>query len=311
MGGGEEEEGEAAAGGADEWHEGFRNDRGLLPSYVRDEAAAAALFVGKAVRVLRRPFRAGARGWEGRRPAGESAAMLPAGGGGDAGAWTPEDAAGVMRALEGLHCAEDFDRFSFERAVLNVQSVLAKRLWESLMERASLPRHLQALKDYYLLARGDFFHALLLETGELFATDPKPATAAVDLEAAVGRAALKSNADGDCFFPLVSPECGPLTPGRHLCGRIRATKSTSQRTTLGTASAWSTQLTGRSDSSSPPRSSASTTAFSSTSSGCGGCSTISMPPGLPSARRRNKEMARAQARAWPRRGASGMTCRTL
>ena len=212
-GGGEEEEGETAAGGADEWHEGFRIDRGLLPSYVRDEAAAAALFVGKAVRVLRRPFRAGAREWGGRRPAGESAAMLPAGGGGDAGAWTPEDAAEVMRALEGLHCGEDFDRLSFERTVLHVQSVLAKRLWESLMERASLPRHLQALKDYYLLARGDFFHALLLETGELFATDPKPATAAVDLEAAVGRAALKSNAEGDCFFPLVSPRVRPLDAG--------------------------------------------------------------------------------------------------
>ena len=212
-GGGGENEGEAAAGGAEEWHEGFRIDRGLLPPYVRDEAAAAALFVGKAVRVLQRPFRAGARGWGGGRPAGEDAAMLPEVGGGDAGVWAPEDAAGVMRALDGLRCGGDFDRLSFERTVLHIQSVLAKRLWESLMERASLPRHLQALKDYFLLARGDFFHALLLETRELFAADPKPATAAADLEAALGRAALKSNAEGDCFFPLVSPRVRPLDAG--------------------------------------------------------------------------------------------------
>ena len=199
--------GEASGGGAEEWHEAFHVDRALLPPYVREEVAAAALFVGKAVRVLRRPFRSSSREAAGAHPG--AAGMAPAGAS-DAGVWSPEDAARITGALAHLHGGSTFDRLAFERAILHVQGLLAQRLWESLMERALLPRHLQALKDYFLLARGDFFHALLLETAELFAADPKPATAGSDLEAAMGRAALKSNAEGDGYFPLVSPRLRAL-----------------------------------------------------------------------------------------------------
>ena len=201
-----EVEGGEASGGAEEWHEAFHVDRALLPPYVRDEVAAAALFVGKAVRVLRRPFRSSSRQ---AAPHSGAAGMAPAGAS-DAGVWSPEDAARITGALAHLHGGSTFDRLAFERAILHVQGLLAQQLWESLMERALLPRHLQALKDYFLLARGDFFHALLLETGGLFAADPKPATAASDLEAAMGRAALKSNAEGDGYFPLVSPRLRAL-----------------------------------------------------------------------------------------------------
>jgi gamma-tubulin complex component 4 len=36
-------------------------------------------------------------------------------------------------------------------------------MWQLVIVRSELPENLKALKDYFLLARGDFFHSLLLE----------------------------------------------------------------------------------------------------------------------------------------------------
>ena len=40
---------------------------------------------------------------------------------------------------------------------------VAGRLWHLVLVRGGLVQHLTALKDYFLLARGDFYQALLSE----------------------------------------------------------------------------------------------------------------------------------------------------
>lgn len=40
---------------------------------------------------------------------------------------------------------------------------VAEELWRLAVVNADLPRHLQVLRDYFLLAKGDFFQCFLQE----------------------------------------------------------------------------------------------------------------------------------------------------
>ena len=44
-----------------------------------------------------------------------------------------------------------------------VASQVAGRLWQLISEQANLSTHLNALRDYFLLGRGDFLQAFLIE----------------------------------------------------------------------------------------------------------------------------------------------------
>lgn len=45
---------------------------------------------------------------------------------------------------------------------------VAAHLWDLVSVKAQLVQHLRALKDYFLLARGDFFQGFLSEVGGFF-----------------------------------------------------------------------------------------------------------------------------------------------
>ena len=67
----------------------------------------------------------------------------------------------------------------------NVPQV-ASRLWQLLVVQAGLMQHLGAVKDYLLLARGDFYQCFLADAAKLLAGPPREKTANSDLgEAAV------------------------------------------------------------------------------------------------------------------------------
>ena len=174
-------------GGAGDWH-GYEVARGSLPSFVRPEMAERVLFVGKAVQVLRRPSPPLAA-----RVPPDQADFLPS-----------EDADAIAGMLQGLQRAEAFDRLAFESCVEATQKLVAQRLWTLLAVHAELLGHLRALKDYYLLAKGDFYHAFLLEANDLLAGEPRESTAASSVGSAQHQAALKSNADGDNRFRHVA-----------------------------------------------------------------------------------------------------------
>lgn len=112
---------------------------------------------------------------------------------------------------------------------------VAEELWRLAVVNADLPRHLQVLRDYFLLAKGDFFQCFLQEVGapcpqygwyctcqtlaclvarlsslslhvqarSLLALPPKAATAESDIAVPLQQAASKVGADLDPLFQRV------------------------------------------------------------------------------------------------------------
>eukprot|EP00775_Hariotina_reticulata_P005315 gene5317-5550_t len=82
---------------------------------------------------------------------------------------------------------------------------VASRLWQLLVVQAGLLQHLAAIKDYALLARGDFYQCFLADAAKLLAGPPRDKTVNSDLSIPWQSAALKSTAQDDPHFKLFRP----------------------------------------------------------------------------------------------------------
>lgn len=80
---------------------------------------------------------------------------------------------------------------------------MASHLWHLVVVRAELFNHLQALKDYFLLSKGEFYHNFLVESKGLMGLPPRDDTAEADINVPFLQSALKSTAQHDKFFNLV------------------------------------------------------------------------------------------------------------
>ena len=192
-------------GGEREWHKGFQVCLEALPPGVELPVAEAALFTGRAVRVLSNPRGAFKRRFSGLddeessressreheesslASAGASTSLLP-----DAAL---DAAAAQIRSL--AVSDEAFDRARFERVVERIRKPVADRLGKLVVVDAELPRHLNALRAYLLLGRGDFYQCFLEEARALLAAPPRASTAEADLAVPFAQAASKSSAADD------------------------------------------------------------------------------------------------------------------
>ncbi|KAI8466120.1 MAG: gamma tubulin interacting protein [Monoraphidium minutum] len=163
-----------------EWHAAFGVNVEALPPGVSAPLASSIEFVGKAVRLLRSPA-----GTE------EGQVLLPF-----------EDQMAWAAALGALQREQRYSEGALERAVEVMRADVAARLWHLLVVRAGLVGHLVGLKDYLLLARGDFWAVFLGEASRLMAAPPRPGTAAADVSAPFQAAAAKSSAAADPLFRL-------------------------------------------------------------------------------------------------------------
>ena len=77
---------------------------------------------------------------------------------------------------------------------------VAALLWHLVVVQSDLLGHLSAIKDYFLLARGEFFHSFLVEARRIMALPPRPATADADINIPFQQSALKSSAQHDRTF---------------------------------------------------------------------------------------------------------------
>ena len=94
-----------------------------------------------------------------------------------------------------------FHRASFETLVNSLQAHVSARLWRLVVLRARLPVHLQALKDYLLLGRGDLFQSFIENTRGLVGPSMAGAPGGEhDVNEPYRRAALLSYADDDEMF---------------------------------------------------------------------------------------------------------------
>jgi len=201
------------------WHSGFHVSLDMLPEYIHMRVAESILFAGKAIRVLRNP----SPGATLHEPTNQSQILKGShrmqsftGGSGvlkelpnfsniSAEELLPQiEADKVDAMLKQLKHSSEFHKRLFESAVSSIRTIAANHLWQLVVVRADLNGHLKALKDYFLLAKGDFFQCFLEESRQLMRLPPRQSTAEADLIVPFQLAALKTIGDEDKYFTRVS-----------------------------------------------------------------------------------------------------------
>ncbi|KAA8543087.1 hypothetical protein F0562_021418 [Nyssa sinensis] len=202
-----------------DWHLGFHISLDMLPEYIPLRVAESVLFSGKAVRVLRNPSPAF------RFQDALSHQQIPRGSQRIQGIaehcffqkepsldtnligeelFPQSEADKIEAMLQDLKESSEFHKRSFEYAVDSIRTIAASHLWQLVVVRADLNGHLKALKDYFLLAKGDFFQGFLEESRQLMRLPPRQSTAEADLMVSFQLAAIKNIGDEDKYFSRVS-----------------------------------------------------------------------------------------------------------
>ncbi|KAF5834637.1 Spc98 family-domain-containing protein [Dunaliella salina] len=172
------------------WHQSFQVYDPAVPPHISAAAAESVAFIGKAVLLLKNP--AGAfRGAE----------LLQY-----------RDTLEFMQALRTLQAAPVFDRVAFERTVEGIRAKVAALLWHLVVVQADLMAHLAAIKDYFLMAKGELYHSFLVDARKALAAPPRPHTADADVNIAFQQAALKSTAQHDALFARFRIHWAPPQP---------------------------------------------------------------------------------------------------
>lgn len=199
-----------------DWHLGFHISLDMLPEYIPIHVAESVLFSGKAIRVLRNPTPAvqsqgqqhvqkgsqRIQGSIGRLPLQKDSSLQTILTGVEL---VPQSEADKIESmLQNLKESSEFHKRSFETAVDSIKAIAANHLWQLVVVRADLNGHLRALKDYFLLAKGDFFQSFLEESRVLMRLPPRQSTAEADLLVPFQLAALKTIGEEDKYFPRVS-----------------------------------------------------------------------------------------------------------
>lgn len=201
-----------------DWNIGFHIFLEMLPEYIPMHIAESILFAGKAVRVLRNPtssFRVQESIFQQHILRGAQRVQ------GSMGTFAPpkdplkgtnriaeelfpqSEADKTEEMLQRLKQSSEFHKRSFESAINSICTVAANHLWQLIVIRADLNGHLKALKDYFLLAKGDFFQCFLEESRQLMRLPPRQSTAEADLMVPFQLAALKTISEEDKHFSRV------------------------------------------------------------------------------------------------------------
>ncbi|KAI7753890.1 hypothetical protein M8C21_023564, partial [Ambrosia artemisiifolia] len=178
-------------GSLSDWHLGFHISLDMLPEYIPMHIAESILFAGKAIRVLRNPSSA-FRSVDARHKKLMGDELLP-----------QSEADKIESMLINLKESSEFHKRSFEGAVDSIRAIAASHLWQLVVVRADLNGHLKAIKDYFLLAKGDFFQTFLEESRQLMRLPPRQSTAEADLMVPFRLAVTKTISDDDKYFSRV------------------------------------------------------------------------------------------------------------
>ncbi|KAK3232938.1 Gamma-tubulin complex component 4 [Cymbomonas tetramitiformis] len=117
-------------------------------------------------------------------------------------------------SLARLQAAQEYHRLSFEHAVEDIRSMVAKHLWQLVVVQGSLVQHLQALKDYFLMNKGDFFQTFLEEAKGLCKMPPRTGGSSEnDLRVHFQQASLRSTAADDPMFSNIKLRLDVLRAG--------------------------------------------------------------------------------------------------
>ncbi|KAL8530985.1 hypothetical protein ACS0TY_007843 [Phlomoides rotata] len=198
-----------------DWHLGFHIFLDMLPEYVPMHIAESILFAGKAIRVLRNPSPAAQ--FQGQHMQKGSQRIQGSIGRSSLQKDSPfqsiltgeellpqSEADRIEAMLQNLKESSEFHKRSFETAIDSIKAIAANHLWQLIVVRADLNGHLKALKDYFLLAKGDFFQSFLEESRQLMRLPPRQSTAEADLMVPFQLAAIKTIGEEDKYYARVS-----------------------------------------------------------------------------------------------------------
>nr|KAJ0187609.1 hypothetical protein LSAT_V11C900471690 [Lactuca sativa] len=197
-------------GSISDWYMGFNISLEMLPEYISVCVAESILFSGKAIRVLRNPsssfqcvdvlshqttgpqtFKESLKNEHSfNTTVGDE--LLP-----------QSEADKINSMLKNLQESSEFHKRSFEGAIGSIRAIAASHLWQLVVVRADLNGHLKAIKDYFLLAKGDFVQSLrsfLEGSRELMRLPPRQSSAEADLMVPFRQARAKRISDDDKYF---------------------------------------------------------------------------------------------------------------
>ncbi|KAL4558866.1 hypothetical protein LXL04_037070 [Taraxacum kok-saghyz] len=199
-------------GSISDWYMGFSISLDMLPEHVPVSVAESILFSGKAIRVLRNPsssfkcvdvmsheatgpqtFKESLKKEHSLNTTVTGDELLP-----------QSDADKIETMLKNLQESSEFHKRSFEEAIGSIRGIAASHLWQLVVVRADLNGHLKAIKDYFLLAKGDFVQSFLEGSRELMRLPPRQSTAEADLTVPFLQARAKTISEDDKYFSRVS-----------------------------------------------------------------------------------------------------------
>jgi uncharacterized protein YsxB (DUF464 family) len=133
----------------DEWTNKFTLDLDMLPETVISASQAEkVLFIGKAIRVLAKSI-------------------------------SNDEVLSFVTALREVQY--NFSKLLLAQVLERIRKTVGKKLWNLVVIDSNLQQHIIALKNYFLLSRGEFILTFLQESADLMALPPRPDTAETDI----------------------------------------------------------------------------------------------------------------------------------
>ena len=134
---------------AENWNSLFTLRLSMLPtSYIPATLGQKILFIGKAVKVLQ----------SNKTPPED---RIP-----------PSELQCFSEAIIQLQNLPEFNTLLFSKVVEEIRECIASRLWHLIVLRSNLMEDLRAAKDYFLLAKGEFYQTFLEEARTIMSLAP-------------------------------------------------------------------------------------------------------------------------------------------
>lgn len=154
------------------------------------DVAHTIIFSGKAMRVLQQSI-AGAVGARTDNLVASDFSPIPS-----------EDTAAIVGLLQNLRDNVFIEPLLIHQALQHIQHCLASHLWTLIVSKADLPVHLKAMKDFFLLARGEFYQVFIEESMSLMALPPSNRAGRDINDGPFAAASVKCGLEDDAMFRL-------------------------------------------------------------------------------------------------------------
>jgi hypothetical protein len=154
------------------------------------DVAHTIIFSGKAMRVLQQSI-AGAASARASNLLASDFSPIPS-----------EDTAAMVSLLQNLRDNVFIEPLIIHQALQHIQHCLASHLWTLIVSKADLPVHLKAMKDFFLLARGEFYQVFIEESMALMALPPSNRAGRDINDGPFAAASVKCGLEDDSMFRL-------------------------------------------------------------------------------------------------------------